>query len=240
MTLACDEEEDMAMVGDDIHSMRIVSVNVGKPREVLWHGRPVLTSIYKYPVEGSVRLERYNFAGDQQSDLTVHGGPGKAVYVYAESAYAYWHQELPDVELPWGSFGENLTMAGVSDDTVYIGDRYQIGTAELIVTQPRIPCFKLGIRFGRDTFVKQFLRAGRPGFYLAIVREGEIAAGDAVTLLARGPEGVTVNDIVRLYAQDRADEAGIRRAISAKALPESWREWFEDRLDQIAARKPAL
>jgi MOSC domain-containing protein YiiM len=215
-------------------AMSVVSVNVGLPREVLWHGRMVLTSIYKYPVEGPILLQPDNFVGDQQADLTVHGGPDKAVYVYPAAYYEEWRRELPDMELPWGTFGENLTMTGGSDTTVYIGDRYQIGSAEVVVTQPRLPCYKLGLRFGRDTFVKQFLRSGRTGFYLRVIRPGEIAAGDAMTFLARESHGTAVADIVRLYAHDRVDEDGMRRALSSPSLPGGWREWFQERLDRVS------
>jgi MOSC domain-containing protein YiiM len=214
--------------------MRIVSVNVGQPREVLWHGRMVLTSIYKYPVEGSIMLQQDNFVGDQQADLTVHGGPDKAVYVYPAAYYDAWRRELPDVDLPWGMFGENLTMAGVSDATICIGDRYQIGSAEVVVTQPRLPCYKLGLKFGRDTFVKQFLRSGRTGFYLAVARTGEIKVGDAVTLVSREAHGVTVADVVRLYVKDRFDLEGLRRAVTALNLPAWWREEFQERIERVS------
>ncbi len=214
--------------------MRIISVNVGQPREVIWHGKPVLTSIYKYPVEGPLRLELEDFVGNRQADLTVHGGPDKAVYVYPAGYSDAWRRELPDDDLPWGTFGENLTMSGVTDTTVYIGDRFQIGSAEVQVTQPRIPCYKLGVRFGRDSFVKQFLQSGRNGFYFKVLRPGEITAGDAVTLLSRESHGVTVADIVRLYVQDRFDQDGMRRALSSPSLPGGWREWFQERLDRVS------
>jgi MOSC domain-containing protein YiiM len=223
------------MASEATSAMSIISVNVGQPREVLWHGKPVLTSIFKYPVEGPLRLDLEDFVGDRQADLTVHGGPDKAAYVYPAAYYDAWRRELPDVELPWGAFGENLTMAGVVDTAVYIGDRYRIGSAEVVVTQPRLPCYKLGVRFGRDTFVKQFLQSGRTGFYFRVLRPGEIAAGDAVTLLARESHGVTVTDIVRLYVQDRSDEDGMRRALSSPSLPEGWRTWIEERLDRLSS-----
>lgn len=133
-----------------------------------------------------------------------------------------------------GMFGENLTMAGVSDTTVYIGDRYQVGSAEVVVTQPRLPCYKLGLRFGRDSFVKQFLRSGRTGFYFRVIRAGEITAGDAMTFLARESHGIAVADIVRLYAHDRFDEDAMRRALSSPSLPDGWREWFQERLNRVS------
>lgn len=222
------------MVDEGEQQMRIVSVNVGQPREVLWHGRPVLTGIYKYPVEGPIALQPENLAGDRQADLTVHGGRDKAVYVYPAAYYDEWRRELPDEELPWGVFGENLTMAGVSDSSVYIGDRYRIGSSEVVVTQPRLPCYKLGIRFGRESFVKQFLKSGRTGFYLAVARPGELAAGDAVTLLARETHGVSVSDVVRLFFRNRYDVDGLSRAVTASSLPAWWREEFQKRLERVS------
>lgn len=217
----------------------IISVNVGQPREIQWNGRTVLTSIFKDPVSGPIRLQPHNLVGDQQADLTVHGGPDKAVYVYPSAYYADWRQDLPATDLPWGMFGENLTMAGVTDQTVHIGDRYRIGTTEVVVTQPRLPCYKLGIRFGRQTFLKQFLNSGRTGFYLSVAQAGEITGGDPVTLVARESHGVTVADVVRLYTRDRLDEAGLRRAVTALALPAWWREEFQQRLERIDAAPPA-
>ncbi|HEV2236523.1 MAG TPA: MOSC domain-containing protein [Ktedonobacterales bacterium] len=215
--------------------MRVISVNVGQPREVLWHGEPVLTSIFKEPVSGPVRLEPDNLAGDRQADLSVHGGPAKAVYVYPAGYYDAWRRELPEMALPWGMFGENLTLAGVSDQTVAIGDRLRIGTAELVVTQPRLPCYKLGIRFGRDTFLKQFLASGRTGFYLAIARAGEISAGDVAAIIARDPRGVTVAEIVRLYVRGRSDVDAMRRAVAVPALAAEWRGEFTRRLERLQA-----
>jgi MOSC domain-containing protein YiiM len=169
--------------------MRVISVNVGRPRDVEWHGRIVRTSIWKSPVEGRVHVGATNIEGDQQSDLTVHGGPAKAVYVYPSEHYAYWREQLPDFELPWGAFGENLTIEGVTEDDVNRGDGLEIGSAAFVVTQPRQPCFKLGIRFGRDDMVKRFQQSGRSGFYLAVVREGDIGAGDPIRLVRSKPEG---------------------------------------------------
>jgi MOSC domain-containing protein YiiM len=178
--------------------MQIISVNVGRPRDVEWRGRIVQTSIFKAPVEGRVRVRRLNIDGDQQSDLTVHGGAEKAVYVYPSEHYAYWRNELPDAELPWGAFGENLTTSGLFEDDVHIGDRLAIGSAEFVVTQPRMPCFKLTIRFARADMIKRFLRSGRSGFYLGVTKEGEIAAGDAVSVISRDPEGITIAEAAKL------------------------------------------
>ncbi len=144
--------------------MKVVSINVGPPRDVEWRGKTVRTSIFKEPVAGRVRVERLNVKGDQQSDLTVHGGADKAVYVYPGEHYAFWREELPDVDLPWGAFGENFTTEGLIEDSVHIGDQLRVGSAEFVVTQPRMHCFKLGIRFGRPDMVKRFLRSGRNRF----------------------------------------------------------------------------
>jgi MOSC domain-containing protein YiiM len=175
--------------------VKVISVNVGLPREVQWHGRTVQTSIWKAPVEGRVRVVEFNLAGDQQSDLSVHGGPAKAVYVYPSEHYDYWRRELAGVDLPWGAFGENLTIEGLIEGDSLVGDALHIGTADFVVTQPRMPCFKLGIRFGDDRMVRKFMDSRRTGFYLAITREGDVGAGDAIELGERGP-GVSIADVV--------------------------------------------
>ena len=210
--------------------MKIVSINAGLPREVDWRGKSVRTSIFKQPVAGRVRVERLNVEGDRQADLTVHGGADKAVYAYPAEHYAFWRDELPGMDLPWGAFGENFTTEGLIEDGVRIGDRLRVGSAELVVTQPRMPCFKLGIRFGRPDMVKRFLRSGRTGFYLAVAREGEIAAGDAVTWVARHDLAITVAEIVGLYTADAANQDLLRRASELSALPEGWRDYFRKRL----------
>jgi MOSC domain-containing protein YiiM len=174
--------------------MQVISINVGLPREVEWRDQIVQTSIFKEPVAGRVRVARMNIDGDQQSDLTVHGGAGKAVYVYPSEHYEFWRKELPDADLPWGAFGENLTTSGLSEEDVRIGDRYAIGSAEFVVTQPRMPCFKLTIRFGRADMIKRFYRSGRSGFYLAVAKEGEIGAGDEISLLSRDDDAMTIAD----------------------------------------------
>ena len=172
--------------------MQVISINVGLPREVEWRDQIVRTSIFKKPVAGRVRVGRLNIEGDQQSDLTVHGGAGKAVYVYPSEHYDFWQKELPDADLPWGAFGENLTTTGLTEDDVRIGDHFAIGSAEFVVTQPRMPCFKLTIRFGRADMIKRFYRSGRSGFYLAVAKEGEIGAGDEISLLSRDDGAMTI------------------------------------------------
>ena len=208
--------------------MRVVSVNAGLPREVVWKGRVVRTGIFKDPVEGRVAVRALNLDGDRQADLTVHGGVSKAVYVYPSEHYAYWREELPGVELPWGMFGENLTTEGLLEGAVGIGDRFRIGSAQVVVTEPRMPCYKLGLRFRRDDVIKRFLASRRTGFYLAVLNEGEVEAGDRVERLSRDPHGVTVADITHLYTRKPHDVGLLQRAMSVEALPESWRTYFQD------------
>jgi len=210
--------------------VKLISVNVGLPREVEWRGRKVTTSIWKAPTKGRVTVRQLSIDGDKQSDLTAHGGPDKAVYVYPSEHYAFWRSELPDMELTWGAFGENFTTEGLIESEVTIGDRIQIGSAEFQVTQPRMPCFKLGIRFGRDDMIKRFLRSGRTGFYLSVLREGEVGAGDPIAFAERGEGGLSVADVTSLYARDADNQPLLRRAADAEALPESWREYFRKRL----------
>lgn len=213
--------------------MKIISVNVGLPRLVVWRGQTISTGIFKSPVEGRVRLRRLNLEGDRQSDLSVHGGPDKAVYAYPSEHYDYWRAELPGMELPWGMFGENLTTLGLSEETTRIGDRFRIGEAELTVTQPRMPCYKLGIKFKRTDILRRLLASGRTGFYFSVQREGEICAGEPLELIEQSPHDVKVTDIVRLYARDRDDKETLRRAIEVEALPESWREFFLERMAKL-------
>ena len=212
--------------------MKIVSVNVGGPREVEWRGDIVTTSIFKEPVAGPVTARRLNLDGDEQSDPSVHGGPNKAVYAYHAEHYDFWSRELPEAELGWGSFGENVTIAGLPrEDAISIGDCLRAGSAVFAVTQPRLPCFKLSVRFGRADIVKRFLASGRTGFYLSVVEEGVIAAGDEVTFVSRDAGRVSVADITRLYAYDREDLNALRRAAELEALPEDWRRWFRERAE---------
>jgi MOSC domain-containing protein YiiM len=212
--------------------MKIVSVNVGRPREIDWKGKTIRTSIFKEPVQGRVRLETLNFVGDEQADLAVHGGPQKAVYGYASEHYDFWQQQLPGVHLPWGVFGENLTTEGLLEEEINIGNRYQLGSAVVMVTQPRIPCYKLGVRFGRDDIVKRFLKSGRPGFYFSVIQEGEVGAGDALELVYREAADVTVADILRLYITDKQNLSLTQRAVQVAALADGWRDYFQRRLAQ--------
>jgi MOSC domain-containing protein YiiM len=213
--------------------MKLVSLNVGLPRDVLWHGRPVTTAIYKQPVESRVRLRTLNLDGDRQADLTVHGGEHKAVYCYPLAHYDYWKKELPGRDLPLAIFGENFTTDGLLETSVHLGDRFSVGSSEVVVTQPRLPCYKLGVRFDSDDMVKRFLVSGRSGFYLAVTREGEVGADDEIKLIARDPNAVPVSEITRLYIAKRfshEDVASLRRVLLVAALPASWKDYFRDRL----------
>ena len=211
--------------------MEIVSVNTGAPREIEWRGDVVRTSIFKEPVVGPVAVRRLNLDGDEQSDLSVHGGLNKAVYAYHAEHYEFWRNELPEAELGWGSFGENLTIAGLPrEDDISIGDRLRAGSVLFAVTQPRLPCFKLSARFGRADMVKRFLASGRTGLYFSVVEEGVLAAGDEVEFVSRDPGRVSVADVTRLYAHDRRDFETMRRAAALEALPEDWRQWFAERV----------
>jgi MOSC domain-containing protein YiiM len=210
--------------------MRLLSVSVGLPREIESQGRLVRTSIFKSPVIGTIRVRTLNLDGDEQSDLAVHGGVHKAVYVYPSEHYGFWREQLPGMDIPWGVFGENLTTEGLIEDAVHIGDRLRIGSAEFVVTQPRMPCYKLGIRFGRPDMLKRFLASGRTGFYLAVLQEGQVTAGDAIDLVAQDEHGVTVADVVSLYKADATNQPLFRQASELPSLPESWRDYFRKRL----------
>ena len=213
--------------------MKIISVNVGLPRLVLRNDEPVSTGIFKEPVAGRVMMRTLNLDGDRQSDLSVHGGPLKAVYVYPSEHYNFWKEELPEMVLPWGVFGENLTTTGLLETEVNIGDKFRVGAAEVMVTQPRMPCYKLGIRFGRADIIKRFLMSERSGFYLSVLKEGEVGAGDEFQLLQKNTSGVRVVDVTRLYSSDKDDVDLMRRAIATEALPESWRDYLRRRLDNV-------
>jgi MOSC domain-containing protein YiiM len=218
--------------------MRIISINCGLPREVTWHGRSVSTAIYKQPVEGRVAMRRLNLEGDRQADLSVHGGEAKAVYCYPIVHYDYWRTELPGRELPTAIFGENFTTDGLLEETVHLGDQFAIGSAEVVVTQPRLPCYKLGMRFESDDMVKRFLASRRTGFYLAVAREGDVGAGDEIKVIGRNANAVPVSEITRLYIARKyssEDVTLLRRALRVTALPESWKEHFRERLQRAGA-----
>jgi len=232
--------------------MKLISLNVGLPREVPWHKTMVTTGIFKQPVSGRLALRRRNLDGDRQADLKAHGGEYKAVYGYPLEHYAYWKNELPGGDLPFGVFGENFTTEGLLEDSVHLGDRFAIGSAEVVATQPRLPCYKLGLRFQSDDMVKRFLASARTGFYLAVTREGEVGAGDEIQLLSRDPHAVPISEITRLYVTlhaapgeakststgntfSDADAVVVHRALQVATFPESWKSYLRDRLPKVNA-----
>jgi MOSC domain-containing protein YiiM len=212
--------------------MRILSVNVGLPREVTWQGKVVTTGIFKAPVNAPVMLRTLNLDGDGQADLTVHGGPSKAVYAYPSEHYAFWRPEFPEKNLPWGMFGENFTTEGLREESIYIGDRFRVGEAEVMATEPRMPCYKLGIKFGRPDIMKRFLASRRSGFYFAVKREGRVNAGDAIEFVGREQQAISVADITRLYAFQKDDLETLRRAVEVEALPENWKGYFQHQIEK--------
>lgn len=213
--------------------MKLISLNVGLPRIVESNGEPVTTGIFKEPKQGPVMLRKLNLDGDRQADLTVHGGVSKAVYGYPVEHYEFWRRELPDMELPFGMFGENFTTEGMREDTLNVGDRFRIGEAELMVTEPRLPCYKLGIKFGRSDILRRFLQSRRTGFYFAVVKEGQVEAGDEIELLSRDSNNITIADITRVYAFEKDDVDTLRRAVKLEALSESWREYFQKQIHKL-------
>ena len=213
--------------------MKLISVNVGLPRVVMSNGEPVSTGIFKEPVAGRVMLRTLNLDGDRQADLSVHGGPSKAVYVYPSEHYDYWKHELPEMKLPWGMFGENFTSAGVFESELNIGDKFRVGSAVVMVTEPRMPCYKLGIKFGRPDIVKRFLASERTGFYFAVLQEDEVGAGDPIELIEGNKHSVQVSDITRLYTREKHNAGLLRRAIEVESLPESWKSYFQHRLEKL-------
>jgi MOSC domain-containing protein YiiM len=217
--------------------MKVLSISVGLPRDVKWKGRTVSTSIFKEPVTGPVELRGLNLDGDKQADLSVHGGPTKVVYAYPSEHYPFWRSELPDTELDWGMFGENLTTEGLDEESVHIGDVFQLGTAQLIVTEPRMPCFKLAIRFGREDMVQRFLESQRSGVYFGVVQEGTMQAGDRFELISTDSRSLRVADVTRLHTTEKHNVDLLRKAVGTAALPEKWRSRFQHRLEQIESEK---
>jgi MOSC domain-containing protein YiiM len=213
--------------------MRIVSVNAGTLRTVRHRGRDVTTGIFKEPVRGPVMLRRLNLDGDRQADLESHGGRNKAVYAYPSEHYGFWRNELPGMELPWGIFGENLTTEGLKVEETNIGDHIRIGTAVVMASQPRIPCYKLGIRFGRDDMVKRFLNSGLSGIFFSVLEEGVVEAGDAIERIHVDENGVTVADIQRAYRKGADNIEVMRRAVNLSALPAGLKGHFLKELSGV-------
>jgi MOSC domain-containing protein YiiM len=209
---------------------KLVSIQVGMPRTVQVDGGEVATAIFKAPVDERITLHLLNLEGDKQADLSVHGGRDKTVYAYPSEHYSFWKKELPGADLSWGAFGENFTTAGLLEGDVFIGDRFTIGTAEVVVTQPRIPCFKLNLKFNRDDMGKRFLISRRSGFYLRVLREGEVAAGDPIVRIHRDENRVSISDAMRIYLHEPNLNEVRHRALQVKYLSDSWRERFSEQL----------
>ena len=216
--------------------MKLLSLNVGLPRQVNFQNELVTTGIFKEPVMGSVRLRKLNLDGDKQADLTVHGGADKAIYAYPKEHYNYWKKELPEMSLPWGMFGENFTTQGMFEETVNVGDQFQIGTARVVATQPRMPCYKLGVKFGRMDIIKKFLASGLTGVYFKVMKEGDLEQGDEIKLIKKDENNVTIKDIVRLYTVNKDDLQTMERAVKVKDLPNGWKFHFIEQL-KLARKK---
>jgi MOSC domain-containing protein YiiM len=214
--------------------MKIISLNVARPRLTTYRGTTISTGIFKKPVSGRVVLRSLNLEGDQQADLSVHGGPYKAVYAYSSEHYEFWRNELPGVDLPWGAFGENFTTTSLAEDEIHVGDRFRVGSAILMVRQPRMPCYKLAAKFQRDDMIERFLWSARSGFYFSVEQEGEVGEGDEIELISRDHAGITIAEMNLLYVRDKYNRDLLRKAIDTDGLPESWREYFLPRLNSPA------
>ena len=207
--------------------MKLLSINISKPKPIQYEGKTIRTGIFKEPVSGTVMLREKNIDGDGQGDLRVHGGTYKAIYGYPFEHYTHWQQELQRDDLTYGQFGENLTLEGLLEEKVRIGDVFQIGsTVKLQITQPRVPCFKLAYKMGLPEFPKQFLESRRVGFYFRVLEEGEITAGDTIACIETVPESMTITEIVNLRYFDRDNHEKIARARKLRALSPSWKRDF--------------
>jgi MOSC domain-containing protein YiiM len=208
--------------------VRIVSVNVGLPQAVPWKGTFVETSIFKKPVPGAIEIKKLNLVGDRQADLTVHGGPNKAVYAYPSEHYREWKNELGLFDLDPGAFGENLTTEGLLEDQTYIGDELQVGTATLQVVQPRLPCYKLTVKFGRDDMIKRFLKNRKPGIYFSVLREGAVEAGSKIELLRRDHRQVSIVDVFdQVFGRGTPEK--FEQMQQSEVLPEELKQWLAER-----------
>ncbi len=215
--------------------MKLISLNVARPRLALYKGKTINTGIFKEPVSGPIQLRTLNLDGDRQADLSVHGGPNKAVYGYPSEHYEFWRRELPGMNLPWGMFGENFTTEGIFEDDLHIGDRLKLGTATIMVRQPRVPCYKLAAKFQRDDILDRFLASGRSGFYFSVEQEGLVSAGDFFELVSRSKEAITIAEMNRLFVRDKYNRALLEKAIQSPSLPEDWRDYLKQRLEASAA-----
>jgi MOSC domain-containing protein YiiM len=220
-------------VGGTQRTARILSVNVSLPREIDHEGQIISTGIFKEPIEGRITLRTLNLDGDRQADLSVHSGPDKAVYTYSVEHYEYWRGVFPDLEMPNGMFGENLTVEGLIESEINLGDVFRIGSAIVIATQPRMPCYKLGIKFGRMDVIKKFLASGRSGIYFKVSKEGKVSTGDSICQITKDLNQITISDIVRLYTIEREDLQTMRRAVKVDALPKGWKRYFLEQIQRL-------
>jgi MOSC domain-containing protein YiiM len=216
---------------------KILSVNISLPKEIDFEGQKITTGIFKEPVDRGVILRTLNLDGDRQADLTVHGGPDKAVYAYPIEHYEYWNKVFPTIEMPNGMFGENFTTEGLMEGEVRIGDVFRIGLSEVIATQPRMPCYKLGVKFGRMDVLRKFLASGRSGIYFKVSKEGEVRAGDTIEQIGKDTNRITISDIVRLYSSEKEDIESMRRAVKVEALPEGWKHHFLEQINLVEKNK---
>lgn len=210
--------------------MKVISLNVARPRLAVYKGATINSGIFKKAVSGRIALRTLNLDGDKQADLSVHGGTYKAVYAYPSEHYEFWRKEFPGIDLPWGMFGENFTTEGLAEADVHVGDRFRIGSAVVMVRQPRMPCYKLAAKFQRDDMIERFLVSGRSGFYFSVEQEGEVGAGDSIELLSQERSGITIAEMNRLFVQEKYNQDLLQKAIATPALPEDWRKYFSPRL----------
>jgi MOSC domain-containing protein YiiM len=215
--------------------MKLVSVNVGLTRLFSWQGQTFKTSIFKKAISSRVTLRWTNVDGDRQSDLSVHGGPSRAVYVYPSEHYGFWKGKLPGHDFTWGALGENFTTEGMLETKTSAGDRYRVGSAVVKVTTPRLPCYKLAAKFQPDDIVDDFISSGFCGFYFSVVEEGEVGAGDEFHFLGGETPTVTVLEAYRLYLPAAHDEKLLERGTHVQALPASWRARFQAKLEAMHA-----
>jgi MOSC domain-containing protein YiiM len=185
-------------------------------------------------VHGHIKVRTLNLDGDQQADLSVHGGPYKAVYAYPSEHYEYWRHELPKIDLPWGAFGENFATEGLREDELHVGDRFRVGSSILMVRQPRMPCYKLAAKFQMDDIIERFLVSGCSGFYFSVEQKGEVGVGDSIAPISQAPDGITIAEMNRLFVREKYNWDLLRKAIATPALPEDWREYFLPRLNRPA------
>jgi MOSC domain-containing protein YiiM len=212
--------------------VKLVSLSVARPRLTVYKGTTINTGIFKKPVAGRVALRTLNLDGDQQADLSVHGGPHKAVYAYPAEHYEYWRRQLPDMDLPWSMFGENFTTEGLTEENAQVGDRFRIGSSIVMIRQPRVPCYKLAAKFQRDDILQRFLRSGHSGFYFSVEQEGGVEVGDSFQLISREDNAITIAEMNLLFVKEKYDRDLLQKAIATAALPGDWREYLLPRLSR--------